>query len=159
MELRHQATSCSLTLPNGSFNGGNGGSTSCRQLYTSNIITNDGNYSAVLPLGDIQYYCGGLLAFQASYDLSWGRFKGITHPAVGNHEYLTSGGTGCNASNAGAAGYFSYFGAAAGQAGQGYYSFDVGTWHLISLNSNCGDVGGCSASAPVSYTHLTLPTT
>jgi hypothetical protein len=104
--------------------------------------------TAVLPLGDNQYYCGGLAAFQQSYALSWGRFKSITHPSVGNHEYLTSGGTDCNAGNAGANGYFTYFGAAAGQRGQGYYSYDIGTWHLIALNSNCSDAGGCSASSP-----------
>ena len=48
----------------------------------------------------------------------------------------------------GAAGYFNYFGSAAGQPGQGYYSFDIGTWHIIALNSNCGDAGGCSATSP-----------
>src|SRR5258708_9908780 len=73
--------------------------------------------------------------------------KGITHRSVGNHEFLTSGGTDCNTATAGAAGYFKYFGAAAGQAGQGYYSFDIGTWHLIALNSNCGNAGGCSATS------------
>src|SRR5450759_1882124 len=47
-----------------------------------------------------------------------------------------------------AAGYFNYFGAAAGIPGQGYYSFDVGSWHLIALNSNCTPAGGCSAKSP-----------
>jgi hypothetical protein len=56
--------------------------------------------------------------------------------------------TGCNSSNAGAAGYFAYYGSAAGTPGQGYYSYDVGAWHLIALNSNCGDAGGCSAKTP-----------
>jgi chitodextrinase len=132
---------------NTSFNGGIGSSNSCHELYTSNLLVNAG-LSAVLTLGDTQYYCGGLSAFLQSYDPTWGRVKQMTHPAVGNHEYLTSGGTGCDASNAGAAGYFNYFGAAAGQPGQGYYSFDIGTWHLIALNSNCGDAGGCSATSP-----------
>ena len=132
---------------NSNFNAGNGASNSCRQLYTSNLLVGTG-VSAVLDLGDNQYYCGGYQAFMQSYDLSWGRLKSITHPAVGNHEFLTSGGTDCNAANAGADGYFKYFGAAAGQKGQGYYSFDIGTWHLIALNSNCGDAGGCSATSP-----------
>lgn len=132
---------------NSSFNGGNGSSNSCREMYTSNLLLNAG-LSAVLTLGDTQYYCGGYSAFLQSYDPSWGRVKSITHPAVGNHEYLTSGGTDCTAANAGAAGYFNYFGSAAGQPGQGYYSFDVGTWHIIALNSNCGDAGGCSATSP-----------
>ena len=104
--------------------------------------------SAVLALGDNQYYCGGYQAFLQSYDLSWGRVKSITRPAVGDHEYLTSGGTGCTSANQSAAGYFNYFGAAAGNRGQGYYSYDIGTWHLIVLNSDCGDAGGCSASSP-----------
>jgi chitodextrinase len=106
------------------------------------------NPVAVLPLGDNQYYCGGLAAFQTAYDPTWGRLKAITRPVVGNHEYLVSGGTGCDASNAAAAGYFTYFGAAAGQPGQGYYSYNIGQWHLIAINSNCGDAGGCSASSP-----------
>jgi hypothetical protein len=109
--------------------------------------------AAVLPLGDIQYYCGGYQAFLQSYDLSWGRVKSISHPVVGNHEYITSPdssgqSTGCDITNDGAAGYFNYFGAAAGTPGQGYYSYDVGAWHLIALNSNCGDAGGCSPSSP-----------
>jgi chitodextrinase len=130
-----------------SFNTGNGSSNSCRQKYTSDLLVNAG-LSAVLVLGDNQYYCGGYQAFLQSYDLSWGRVKSITRPSVGNHEYLTSGGTGCTGANTGAAGYFNYFGAAAGNPGQGYYSYDIGTWHLIALNSNCGDAGGCSSSSP-----------
>lgn len=132
---------------NSSFNGGNGSSNACRELYTSDLLVN-ANLAAVLTLGDTQYYCGGYPAFLQSYDPTWGRVKAITHPAVGNHEYLTSGGTGCTSANAGAAGYFQYFGAAAGQPGQGYYSFDIGTWHIISLNSNCGNAGGCGATSP-----------
>jgi chitodextrinase len=130
-----------------SFNGGNGTSNSCRQKYTSDLLVN-ANLAAVLALGDNQYYCGGYQAFLQSYDLSWGRVKGITRPAVGNHEYLTSGGTGCTNANGGAAGHFNYFGAAAGDPGKGYYSFNIGAWHLIALNSNCGDAGGCSSSSP-----------
>ena len=129
-----------------SFNGGNGTSGACRQRYTSDILVN-GGFAAVLPLGDIQYYCGGYQAWLQSYDLSWGRVKSITRPAVGNHEYLTSGGTDCNSANAGAAGYFRYFGTAAGLPGQGYYSFNVGAWHLIALNSNCSSAGGCGTSS------------
>lgn len=128
------------------FNGGNGSSRSCRQKYTSDMLVN-GGFAAVLALGDIQYYCGGYQAWLQSYDLSWGRVKAITRPAVGNHEYLTSGGTDCNSANAGADGYFRYFGTAAGQKGQGYYSFNVGDWHLIALNSNCSSAGGCGTNS------------
>jgi hypothetical protein len=80
-----------------------------------------------------------------SYNLSWGRFKSITRPVPGNHEYLTSGGTDCASS---ASGYFQYFGSLAGTQGKGYYSYDVGAWHIIALNSNCGNVGGCSSGSP-----------
>jgi acid phosphatase type 7 len=131
----------------GSFNGGNGSATACRQKYTSDILVN-GNFAAVLPLGDVQYYCGGYQAFLQSYDLSWGRVKDISRPVVGNHEYLTSGGTDCTPANEGAAGYFNYFGAAAGAQGKGYYSYDIGDWHLIALNSNCTAAGGCGPTSP-----------
>jgi hypothetical protein len=57
-------------------------------------------------------------------------------------------GTGCTAANAGAAGYFKYFGEAAGTPDEDYYSFDVGSWHLIALNSNCSFAAGCSESSP-----------
>ena len=106
-----------------------------------------GQFSAVLALGDTQYACGGFAAFQQSYDLSWGRVKSITHPVVGNHEYLTSGGTDCSPT-ANAAGYFQYFGAAAGSASKSYYSFNLGAWHLIALNSNCTQAGGCGPTSP-----------
>ncbi len=128
------------------FNNGNGTSSACRQLYTSNLLVNAG-LSAVIDLGDNQYYCGGYQAFVNSYALSWGRVFDITHPSVGNHEYLTSGGTGCTTANTGAAGYFQYFGSAAGSPGQGYYSYDVGTWHIIVLNTQCSQVGGCGATS------------
>jgi len=120
---------------------------SCRQAATSDLLV-AGNYAAVLPLGDIQYYCGALSAFQGSYGPTWGRVLSVTRPAVGNHEYLTSGSPECSSANAGAAGYFDYFGSRAGNRGQGYYSYDIGSWHLIALNSNCGSAGGCSTSNP-----------
>ena len=129
------------------FNNGLGNPNACRQKYTSDLLVNAG-LAAVLDLGDNQYYCGGYQAYVQAYDPSWGRVKAITHPSVGNHEYLTSGGTDCSASNAGAAGYFQYFGAAAGTPGQGYYSFDIGAWHIIALNTNCGNAGGCGSTSP-----------
>jgi hypothetical protein len=136
-----------------SFAGGAGTANACRQRATSDLLAH-GGLTAVLTLGDNQYHCGGYRAWLSSYDGSWGRVKSITHPAVGNHEYLTSGGTDCTSANAGAAGYFDYFngighhGGPAGARGSGYYSFDVGAWHLIALNSNCGDAGGCGSTSP-----------
>lgn len=133
-----------------SYNGGAGTSTKCRQRATSDLLVGAG-LSAVIPLGDNQYYCGSLAAFQTAYDPTWGRVKSITHPVVGNHEYGTSPAssrTDCDATNTGAAGYFGYFGSAAGAMGKGYYSYDVGSWHIISLNTNCSKAGGCSSSTP-----------
>ncbi len=129
------------------FNNGDGTATSCRQKYTSDLLV-DAGLAGVLMLGDSQYECGSYQAFMQSYDLSWGRVKSITYPIVGNHEYQTSGGADCTGANAGAAGYFDYFGAAAGTPGQGYYSFDIGDWHIIALNSNCPEAGGCDGSSP-----------
>jgi 3',5'-cyclic AMP phosphodiesterase CpdA len=87
----------------------------------------------VLALGDIAYERGSIEEYRSYFDPTWGRHKAKLRPVPGNHEYGTPG----------AAGYFEYFGSAAGVAGQGYYSFDVGRWHLVALNSNCTAVGGC----------------
>lgn len=90
--------------------------------------------ATVLALGDTVYERGLLKEFRDCYDPAWGGFFNRTHPAVGNHEYSTKN----------AKGYFDYFGSRAGEAGKGWYSFDVGAWHLIALNSNCSRIGdGC----------------
>jgi hypothetical protein len=104
---------------------------------TSDLLVSE-QPARVLTLGDNQYEIGGLSRFLDSYDPTWGRVKAITRPSLGNHEYMT----------AGAAGHFDYFGAAAGARDKGYYSFNVGQWHLIALNSNCSEAGGCSAGSP-----------
>jgi hypothetical protein len=87
----------------------------------------------VFTVGDNVYDVGTEHEFRECYQPSWGRHKDRTRPAPGNHDYGTPG----------AAGYFAYFGAAAGDPSRGYYSYDLGAWHLIALNSNCGQVGGC----------------
>jgi hypothetical protein len=116
---------------------------SCRQMDTSDLLLQL-NPDAILALGDTQYEKGGYADFVASWGSSWGRLKDRVHPAVGNHEYLT----------AGAAGYFDFFngpGAPTGPAGvrdKGYYSFDLGAWHLVAANSNCSKVGGCGSGSP-----------
>ncbi len=114
-----------------------GGGSVCHQAATAKLIELM-HPAAVLALGDEQYPNGALDSFTAGYAPSWGAFKAITHPAPGNHEYHTPG----------AAGYFTYFGAAAGPPDKGYYSFDVGGWHLIALNANCQPAGGCGADSP-----------
>ena len=131
------------------FNGGLGTSTACRQKYTSDLLVNR-DLEAVLALGDIQYECGGYNAFLQSYDPTWGRVKSITYPVPGNHEYHSEGGMDCDPTG-NALGYFNYFGAAAGDPAKGYYSFDVGAWHLIALNSNCAKVSCATSSAQVSW--------
>ncbi len=92
----------------------------------------------VFTLGDNAYGRGTPSQFADCYGPTWGRFKARTKPAPGNHDYKTTG----------AAGYFGYFGAAAGDPKKGYYSYDLGTWHVVVLNSNCGEIGGCAAGSP-----------
>lgn len=88
--------------------------------------------------GDLVYPDGTKSQFDTCYQSTWGRFKNRTRPAVGNHEYDTRG----------AAGYFGYFGFA-GKPGEGYYSYRLGTWHIVVLNTNCSDVpGGCGEGSP-----------
>jgi hypothetical protein len=85
----------------------------------------------VFTLGDNAYDSGTNRQFTACYGPTWGRFKDRTRPAIGNHDYETKG----------ADGYFDYFGGRAGPRGKGWYSYDVGAWHVVVLNSNCGIVG------------------
>jgi acid phosphatase type 7 len=128
---------------------------SCKQMATSDLLV-AANPKAVLVLGDVQYECGEASDFTSFYSPSWGRIKARTHPSVGNHEYRTSTDPAhdCYGNPARAQAYFNYFGAAAGEIGKGYYSFDVGAWHLIALNSNCSQAGGCGVGSP-QWTWLT----
>ncbi|HLC79773.1 MAG TPA: metallophosphoesterase [archaeon] len=87
----------------------------------------------VFTLGDNVYEAGSASEFSNCYEPSWGRHKLRTMPSVGNHEYYTSR----------AKGYYDYFGSVAGDSSRGYYSYDIGKWHAIVLNSNCASVGGC----------------
>lgn len=136
--------SCDPNSP--AYNGGNGTAAECRQKATSDLVVNRG-YRAILTLGDQQYECAGYDAFLQAYDPTWGRVKSITHPVPGNHDYGSDvAGTGC-AANAGSGGYYRYFGSAAGDPTRGYYSFNLGNWHLIGLNTNCDAIGGCGAGS------------
>ena len=87
----------------------------------------------VFTLGDNAYFTGSREDYRTCYGPTWGRHRARTRPVAGNHEYLS----------AGAFPYFEYFGEAAGPFGEGYYSFDIGPWHIIALNSNV-DVGESS---------------
>ncbi len=114
--------------------------TTCHQDGVSNLMFGAG-LAAVLPLGDDQYNCG-LAGEFAAYDAGWGRLNSIVHPVPGNHEYGdTSDGGSCTPSLA--TDYFNYFGSAAGTPGQGWYSYDIGSWHLIALNSELCVQSGC----------------
>ena len=126
------------------FKGGNGSPIACDQAATARLL--DPSAAAILLLGDDQYECGGLAAYQASFDKTWGAFKALVRPAPGNHEHQATSGTDCDASGE-AGGYFAYFGNAAHQESGGHYSFDLGSWHLIALDSNCRQVGGCAAGS------------
>lgn len=86
----------------------------------------------VATLGDTAYPLGSARNFGDCFDPTWGRFRDRIRPVPGNHDY----GTGS------ADAYFSYFGEAAGSPGEGYYSYEVGSWHVVALNSVC-DVVDC----------------
>lgn len=108
----------------------------CQQVATAALVESL-KPDAVLAVGDLQYSHGTADEFRLAYDKSWGRFKAITYPVPGNHEYYR-----------GAEGYYAYWGARAGAPGKGYYSFDLGAWHILALNSNCPAVGGCGPDSP-----------
>jgi hypothetical protein len=94
----------------------------------------------VFAAGDLAYEHGSASEFQSCYGTTWGRFKDRTRPALGNHEY----------GDPTASAYFHYWGALAGPAGKGYYSYDLGLWHIVVLNTNCDapGLGGCGVGSP-----------
>jgi hypothetical protein len=105
------------------------------------IVAKAPSTTTVFTAGDDAYESGTATEFTNCYNPTWGRHQAITRPTVGNHEYY---------STANASGYFGYFGSilsAAGDTGQGYYSYDLGSWHMIALNSNCSFVACAAGSA------------
>jgi acid phosphatase type 7 len=121
----------------------------CQHRATADLLN---GADAVLPLGDLQYENGSLAKFLTGYDPSWGGYAPVTYPSIGNHEYQV----------AGAQGYFDYWaqkGRPTGGAGAGYYSFDLGTWHLIALNSNCSPVACAEGSAQNNFLEQDLAST
>lgn len=92
----------------------------------------DGIPGTVMALGDNAYEDGTDGEYANCYQPTWGRHKARTRPAAGNHDYHTSG----------AAGYYRYFGAAAGDPSKGYYSYNLGAWHIVVLNSNISASAG-----------------
>jgi acid phosphatase type 7 len=107
----------------------------------------DAIQGTVFTAGDNAYEEGTAEQFAKCYDPTWGRHKARTRPSVGNHEFHSGGATP----------YFDYFGAVAGDPKKGFYSYDLGTWHVIVLNSECQEVGGCQAgSAEEKWLNLDL---
>jgi hypothetical protein len=92
----------------------------------------------VITLGDNVYPDGTAAEFADCYDPSWGRHLDRTRPSAGNHDYETEA----------AAAYFAYFGATAGTPGEGWYSYNLGAWRVLVLNSNCDEIGGCGPDSP-----------
>ena len=93
----------------------------------------------VFVAGDLAYPDGSAEQFTNCYGPTWGRHKARTRPSPGNHEFHANGATP----------YFDYFGATAGDPKKGYYSYDLGAWHIISINSNCSELpGGCAKDSP-----------
>jgi hypothetical protein len=111
----------------------------CQFRATARAIQREiaaGTVQEVLALGDTQYSSGTIYQYDHAYDPTWGVFKSDTAPTPGNHEYLT----------ANAAGYFQYFAPTTPEISQGryWYSYDLGTWHVIVLDSNCKYLPGPS---------------
>jgi hypothetical protein len=99
-----------------------------------------------LTLGDNQYPKGTLAQYLASYETTWGLFKAITMPAPGNHEWYTPD----------AQGYRDYYGDTIDTTGGLYYSYNVGSWHLVSLDSECAETATCGAGSQYDWLQADL---
>jgi PKD repeat protein len=106
----------------------------------------DGIAGTVFTAGDNAYPNGSTGDFADCYGPTWGRHKARTIPVIGNHEYQTPGATP----------YFAYFGSAAGDPTKAYFSFEMGTWHVIVLNSNCTLVSCATGSAQETWLRADL---
>src|SRR5213594_596428 len=102
----------------------------------------------VFTAGDNAYENGSIDEYQQCYEQTWGRQKARTRPAPGNHEYASGN----------ADGYVAYFGTVAGDPGQGYYSYDLGGWHIIVLNTNdhCQMIACSASSSQAKWLHSAL---
>ena len=135
------------------YNGGAGTASNCGEAANSAQMETDPSIDMLLGLGDYQYGCGTAAEYAESYGPTWGFFNSIMDPTAGNHEYSTktnsADGSPCPDPNDAGQDYFAYFGAPARPATAGEYSFNIGKWHLISLNANCSktNVGGCAATS------------
>jgi acid phosphatase type 7 len=94
--------------------------------------------ATIAALGDLAYQEGTHAQFEDCYDPSWGKFRERTRPATGNHDHSTTN----------AQGYWDYFGSRGGPYDKYYYSYDLGAWHVVVLNSDCWRVEGCELGDP-----------
>lgn len=117
---------------------GAGDITHCSSLGGAESVATllDGIQGTIFTAGDNSNDEGTTAQYQNCYGPTWGRHLASTNPAPGNHDYIT------NATN-----YYDYFGTRA-HGPNGYYSYDLGAWHVVALNSNCSQVGGCGAGSP-----------
>jgi hypothetical protein len=119
---------------------GAGDITRCAHLEGAEAVAKllDNIPGTVFTAGDNSNDSGLASEYANCFGPTWGRHLGRIRPAVGNHDYTTPG----------APYYYQYFGAAAGDPKKGYYSYNLGSWHILVLNSNCRQIGGCEAGSP-----------
>jgi hypothetical protein len=109
----------------------------CRQLAVSDLAVAM-NPAVLLGLGDFQYELPTSEAYRTVYQPSFGRLRDRTVPVYGNQEYKVQD----------ANTFTAYFGDRV-EDPRGYWSQDLGRWHLVVLNSNCAAVaGGCATGSP-----------
>ncbi|MEA2544984.1 MAG: hypothetical protein QOI09_257 [Chloroflexota bacterium] len=118
---------------------GAGNIAACRtsnDAATAQIVSSAGG--TVFTVGDAAGNSGTPDEYRTCYGPTWGGFLQRTRPSPGTRDYRT----------AGAGGYFGYFGKLAGASDRGYYAYDLGSWRIYVLNSNCAKVGGCARGSP-----------
>jgi hypothetical protein len=94
--------------------------------------------ATIAALGDLAYQHGTTRDFERCFSPSWGRFRDRIRPTPGNHDHATKD----------AAGYVRYFGRRAGPPDEFRYSYNLGRWHVVVLDSDCWRVGGCDITDP-----------
>ena len=116
-----------------------GDAADCEETNDELVAAWLGDHEGTIALaGDVAYDKGTARQFRECFEPAWGELKPRIRPVPGNHDYLT----------AGAGPYYDYFGAAAGERGKGWYSYELGAWHIVALNSNCAEIGGCGPGSP-----------
>jgi hypothetical protein len=107
-----------------------------RNQGTANLI--DSIPGTVFAVGDLVYPDPSGNYFAKCFAPTWGRFRNRMIPTAGNHEFNPPGSLG----------YYSYLGRVAGDPLKGWYSFNLGAWHVIVLSAECDKIGGCTATSP-----------